>query len=786
MLQKNAAAESEIDTMLKPIERPKRSVEEVTLETKRVIKEIFGSDGYLAQKAAAKGLQYKPRRGQVQLAAEIFKSIALDQHCIAEGPTGTGKSLGYAAPAIYHATQNGKGPVVIVTANIALQEQLVEKDLPLLKEVLPWDFNFALVKGRNNYLCNDKLLETESDKRIGKLRFDSREDIEQFETLYTWAAGENARAEEMRKKGLHVWSGTGDKSSLDFVPADRLWRNFSVSSEDCGGTNCSEAEKCHALRAKQIATNANVIVTNYHVLFVHLKLKQMTGKDLVLPKFETVIFDEAHKAPDIAREFFGFKLGHGHILGQLKLLRKMRDIKFGKQTAEQLSVKISEASERFFEQVLRYRESRDYKIRIREPGKIDASEIVEGLNVAARCYAKFATEGASHEAEVMEAIRAIYGARADKNPPGKFRKRMAGLSKRVLEMAKNLEAAAAVRTETDEESGSEVHFAYSIEVDDFGGRKRPQIVAKPIEIAPYMRGSLFNVYPSVTVASATLSTSGSFDFICSEMGIRNAKMPMVVVGEDIDEKPIFERAEGNREHREVIAETPFDYQENCLFVVPDSMPEPRGADDQDYLDATAEHILKAIVYAKGRTLVLFTSRKSMEHTYRYVMKRGARYGANYTIYKQGDLPRTKMVEQFKADTSSVMFGLESFWAGVDVPGEALSCVVMDKIPFLTPTDPVLDAMSAGVGGSAQGMGGKNAFGAFSVPKAIIQFKQGFGRLIRSVGDKGVVVLLDPRVITKRGAYGQRFIGSIPECNKGRKMEGIALFLGTGVEPFEIL
>ncbi|MBN1773204.1 MAG: DEAD/DEAH box helicase family protein [Deltaproteobacteria bacterium] len=629
------------------------------------IDEVLGATGYLAKKFSG----YMPRPGQIALARAVDAAIRDGEHIMAEGPTGTGKSIGYATPATYHAAQSGKR-VVIATANIALQEQLVRKDLPLLAEVLPWGFTFALLKGKNNFLCLDRFYEAESKGELDL--FDDPADVDLQRAIVDWARATN----------------TGDVSELPFEPPPRLWRRFSVSADDCKGSDCHFYDECHAARARAAAAEANVVVTNYHLLFAHLQVREATGEDLVLPPFDIAILDEAHKAADIARDFFGFRVTAGGVRWVGRLLSKTGDTK--------LADKLTSEADRFFERLLALRRSPSYKTRLRQPHPVPWSELHGALHEVARGYTAASEEAADTDerAELRRALR------------------------RAETLAEQIEAAMTLA-----DSGA----VYFIDEDTKG---RATLCAKPIEVADRLRRTLFGATHSVTVTSATLSTGGSFNFIASELGVP--------------------------EPRAIIADSPFRWEEQALLIVPEGMPEPN---DPSFPASVASTFSEIIDLARGRTLGLFTSYRNLNATYQRVAGNGHR------VLKQGDMPRTALIEEFRRDVGSVLLGTESFWAGVDVPGESLSCVVIDRLPFPTPDDPVLDAIT---------QRDRRWFTNYSVPRAVIAFKQGFGRLIRTVTDRGVVVVLDRRLVTK--PYGRLFTDSLPNVLKSRRLDSIRRFL----------
>ncbi|HHH31717.1 MAG TPA: helicase, partial [Polyangiaceae bacterium] len=255
--------------------------------------EVFGERGLFASRFPG----YEMREGQVALARMVDEAMRGGRHALGEGPCGTGKGVAYGVPSVWHARHAGKR-VVIATANIALQEQLVTKDLPLLAEILPWPFSFALLKGRSNYLCIDRLRESEVRGELAGM-YDDEQD-RQADAMLAWAR-------ETR---------TGDVSELRFVPLHQVWSKASVGSDECKGEDCPFRDECFAERAKAIASDADIVVTNYHLLFAHLAVRRETGQDLVLPPFDLLVLDEAHEAAEIAREFFGFTVS-GHTINRL-------------------------------------------------------------------------------------------------------------------------------------------------------------------------------------------------------------------------------------------------------------------------------------------------------------------------------------------------------------------------------------------------------------------------------------------------------------------------------------
>jgi len=625
---------------------------------------VFAVDGPLAH--ALDG--YEPRAGQIALARSVDDSIARGLHLLAEAPTGTGKSIGYAVPLTHHAA--GGLRAVIATANIALQEQLARKDLPLCARVLPWDVSFALLKGRNNYLCLQRLGETRAAGRFAFAALPG--DVEALAAIEAWADT----------------TTTGDVSDLPFEPPPRLWRRFSVLAEDCPGAACRFHDDCFAMRARAAAARASVVITNYHMLFAHLQLRDATGEELVLPHFDVAILDEGHKAADIARDFFGFRVTAGAVRFAGRLLPRAGH--------EGLRAALEEQAAAFFAALLAHRRSADYRARLREPGRVPCEEVCAALRTAARAYlvAAEAAQDAGEHADLERAAR-----RADT------------LADRV-DAAMSLADRGAV---------------YYLDVDD---EERAALCCKLVDVAPFLARALFEPARSVTVTSATLSAGESFEFVRREVGVDMA--------------------------RELIVESPFSFRDQCLLVVPDGMPLPS---EPAFPAAVADTVAEVIDLARGRTLALFTSYRNLNLTRDRLALSGHR------VLCQGALPRTTLIDEFRRDVHSVLLGTESFWGGVDVPGESLSCVVIDRLPFLTPDDPLLDAIAER---------DERCFVTQSLPRAVIAFKQAFGRLIRTATDRGVVVVLDRRILTRR--YGEAFLQNLPRVRRTESLADVARFL----------
>lgn len=594
-----------------------------------------------------------------------------------------GKSFAYLVPAILMARATGT-KVVIATANIALQEQLVTKDLPFLQKALPVPFEFAIMKGKNNYFCKQRTKACKEEDGKGSALFESDFEAKQ-------------------RRDILAWSKTterGDVSELDFKPSGKVWGKMCGAFEECDSKQC-EKKQCFAFKAKKRAHKVDVIVTNYHVLFAHLTIKEEIGKDVVLPAFDYVILDEGHEAEEIARSFFG------EDVRQVALRRMGRGCK-DKGIGEAVS-----AASRTFSMALKevYEDKSAYKTRFRE--EMDDRIIVASEPVfnAMDLLLGYYQNELKHAKKIKATEDYIMRVETHKNRVLKLKKRLA----EILSMA-------------------DPNMIVWIEEQVFKGKfKSYNLMARPLDVSGLIRSRLFNQYQSVIVTSATLTANNSFSFIRGRLGVG-----------------------GDKRVKEIKVKSPFNFKAQALLIVPDIGCGPR---DDNFPALVANNLQRIIDEVGGKTLGLFTSYRVLNAAASVVDGKGKK------ILIQGQGPRTKLVQEFKEDVTSSLLGTSSFWTGVDVPGESLSCVVIDKLPFPNPSDPIVDAINEA---------DDNAFFSYSVPRACIAFRQGFGRLIRSKECKGIVVCFDNRIMTKR--YGKRFINSLPKCKVRKKLGDMHGFL----------
>ena len=631
-----------------------------------MIESYFGPGGLLEQKSR----DYEIRAGQIEMAQAVDRAITEKRHLSIEAPCGIGKTYAYLIPAIEHAIATDSR-VVVCTANIALQEQIVEKDLPGLAKIMPKKFTWALIKGINNYLCLDRFEET--SKELMHVSFD-RKELRHFQKIQEWA-------EETK---------SGDLSDLDFEPEDAVWNRVNGVSELCNGSQCRFYEDCFAMDARRRLRGAQVIVTNYHLFFAHLRVKAFGAGDVILPSASTIICDEAHDMADIARDFFGMRLTPFSIT---MLVRGANHLKRG-AIAERLRL----ASRTFFGRV-RDTEAR----RLRKPGWINPDELLRAIGEyqAVLKDAKAATE----DEEEIDKI-------------GKF----SGAAEHYVETLMRF-------IQLDDPNS-----VYWAEKDDRASR----LFARVIDVSEILREQLFKSTSTVILTSATLTANGEFGFVKRETGAQDAT--------------------------EMRVASPFDHREQQILVVPKMKGLPN---DPAFPQEMSGHINRIIKFLGGRTMCLFTSYKNLE------LCAAAAESTGVKILRQGDKPRSKLLKEFRRDEGTALFATSSFWQGVDIPGEALSCLVIDKIPFMNPGDPLLEALQER---------DPQSFSNYSLPKAILDLRQGFGRLIRRRSDRGVVVIFDTRLFTK--SYGAEVLGSLPDCRVTRDLDELEKFFksaGSSVE-----
>jgi ATP-dependent DNA helicase DinG len=652
--------------------------------------------------------KYEYRPGQIEMAEAVNDALAAGGVALIEAGTGTGKTLAYLIPALASGRR-----VIVSTATKNLQEQLHKKDIPFLQDVIPRKFRATCMKGRSNYVCLHRLKKADEMPILQGL-----EEVDYFDEVRRWAAT----------------TETGDRAELTDLPENlSFWPHIDARAEICLGQKCPEFDNCFVTRMRRDALDSDVVIVNHHLFFADLALR---GEDFgaVLPDYSTIIFDEAHELEDIASSYFGSTVSNYRVNDLIQDAQKLAITE--PDQAMELTKALARLAQRADAFWLKFRGE-----------EMDALSDQNGQPARWRSQPSRRYQRSD---DARYALANDYFVRVEED--GSYAATAAGeayigLSNAIDRLAAALGMVRDAPAELDNilrraESlkfdlefivmGDEPTFVYWCE-----RRSRGVFLhATPIDVSGILEERLFSNIQSAVLTSATLTAGGSFDFIKRRLGITEA--------------------------REVIIESHFDFEHQAVLYLPDRMPDPRS---RDFLEASAEEIAQILEATRGRAFVLFTSVESMRQTYERV--RGL---IDFPVFIQGQGSKGGLLERFRTTESAVLFATSSFWQGVDVQGEALSCVIISKLPFAVPTDPVVAARQRYIDDQ-----GGNSFYEYSVPQAAITLKQGLGRLIRSSSDRGVLSILDPRLQTK--SYGRFFLKSIPQCLVTSDIEEAASILG---------
>jgi ATP-dependent DNA helicase DinG len=707
--------------------------------------ELLGPAGPFAE--AMPG--YEARPGQVEMARAVERCLKGDGIAMIEAGTGTGKTLAYLVPALLEAHRK---KVVISTATRALQDQIYHKDLPLLERVLGTGLPVAVMKGLPNYVCQRRHQEFMSS-------------VDSFDRKFSHSL-----------PLVHAWLGSSTRGALEELDAlaedDPIWARIGASSERRIGPPCQYFESCYVTRMKRDAAEARILVVNHHLFFADLALRGAHPAS-VLPDYDAVIFDEAHQLEDVATEHFGVSVSTARVGRLCNDARPMLERELGAVAANHTG-RIQDACESFYDALSAVaRGGSDGRAALPPDvwaGKVESrwfelDTALEGLNARIHAVeaAREAAEGGDHLHSTAVAT------------PGDA---LAALGRRATALRDDLASIARGKP------GSVTWF-------ESGGRAR-KLSASPVDVANLFRERLFDVVPSVVLTSATLSTAESKSEPKSQRGHRSevaSRVPELVTAEarfvPEDElgapdelepsEPAAPRVTGPFRFQrqrlgldpglyhvdELCVPSPFRYEDRALLYLPRDLPLP---DQPEFVTAAAARTAALIASCEGGAFVLTTSLRAMHGLHRALEGQvGER-----SLLVQGQAPKAALIERFRLEGNAVLVATLSFWQGVDVPGAALRLVVLEKAPFPVPSDPIVEARS-----HALREAGESPFTRLHLPLAQLTLKQGFGRLIRSDSDYGVVALLDGRV--HRRGYGRRLLEGLPPARRVSELGEVDAF-----------
>ncbi len=622
------------------------------VETISRARQFFGRNGLLSRWHP----DYEFRQGQLEMAEEVEAALAQKRHLLVEAGTGTGKTLAYLVPAL----ASGKR-VVVSTGTKTLQEQLYYKDIPFLERHFDRPLRVAYMKGRNNYLCRQKLYDAENKPLLTGLS-----EIEDFNLIKLWEPA----------------TKTGDRAEVKKLPENSgVWGRLDARRDLCTGQKCQQFERCFITGMHQRAREADIVIVNHHLFFADLAIRDAEFGPII-PDYAAVVFDEAHEIEEVAGQHFAVQVSTWRFEELARDVEAVSRLgQFDSKELRRVLDNLRDRARSFFERL---------------PGQEGRSAFRDREGYLQRNLREFRDLTGSLELLTTN-LKLIQKKNDEVNP----------LVRRVAELHEALEFLVL---------GEDRAYVYWIEKRGRG----VFLQATPIDVSGKLAAALFEQVPTVILTSATLAVQGRFEFIRKRLGIASA--------------------------RELVVPSHFDFGTQALLYVPPSLPDPRHP---AFVQKAAAEVTAILKHSRGRAFVLFTSYQQMRQVHDLVS-----FAVEYPTLLQGTAPKNALLEEFRATPHCVLFATASFWQGVDVPGEQLSCVIIDKLPFAVPSDPVVEARIQSIR-SADG----NPFYEYQIPEAVIALKQGFGRLIRSRKDRGVLVLLDNRILRQR--YGRVFFESLP-------------------------
>lgn len=673
----------------------------------------------------AKFDNYEHREAQEQMIIEVEQAFAQDRHLMVEAGTGTGKSLAYLIPSLYYGIKEGK-KVVVSTHTINLQEQLRGRDVPLLHDIFPLPFRAAVLKGRSHYLCLRKF----EQKLYNRDFVYEKDDRISAAQMVVWLS-ETTR---------------GDDEELFFANRGvEFWQTVASDSDSCLNRLCPWFKKCFYHRAKHEATIADVIITNHSLLFTDVQ-----AENRLLPGYKQLVIDEAHHLGEVASKHLGMDLHYGAFVNTL--LRLYKDARSGQlpmlqfvlqRGSDEQASEWNAEIESVYPRLSNIREQWDKLAEMLymlmdtrgESGGSETGQLVVRLkpdqlpriweslqvieeNIYLECEAV---------AKKLDWLANELKEKTDEFSASSALTDLAGMTKQLVRHRDVLRYFMRM-------SGSE--YVYWLEASPFFKTKSIQLFAVPLDVSPQLKQHFFDAKESVVLASATLTVNKTFQYSASQLGLGSLLA---------DEQKV----------KTVQLASPFQYRQQALVLIPRDFPSVRGSQaDEPFLRALVDSLAEVATETKGRMLVLFTSHRMLKQVHPELKERLKPHGVQVLGQGVDSSNRSKLVRMFRSRAASVLLGTSSFWEGVDIPGEALSCLAIVRLPFQPPNHPLVEAKNEQLRQTNQ-----NPFTALAVPQAVIRFKQGFGRLVRTATDRGVVIIYDTRVLET--AYGRHFLYSLP-------------------------
>ena len=706
-------------------------VQTSTVEHQQVA-ELLGAGGLISQNLPG----FEDRPEQLRMAFAVTEALNHHRIALIEAGTGTGKSLAYLVPAILWSLAN-RERLVVSTNTINLQEQLIRKDLPFLQRATGLDFEVVLVKGRSNYLCKRRLDSATAEPGL----FDS-EHIGELNALREWAKQ----------------TGDGSREDLSFLPHKTVWEEVCCEADQCSRSQCPHFGSCFFHQARRQAARADILVVNHALLLADLSLRSQTDNYsalAVLPPFSRLIIDEAHHLEEVATRYFSTQVTRFAFARTLNRLRPSRKPQRGllPRLLAQLGRSLDDSQDGLYrdlhEQVdalaMKCQELSDRAIADLEQVGIDLAgaletEIRAGEEIRQRLVPAFTerdvwqqtvgvlrslarTTGEFGESllGLLKNLRKLPDDAAEATRS--LGTDLAGISLRLQIMAQNLQAF------TSNDPGFCVWFEITRGRIGRGEGIITRLCTAPLVVAPLLRETLLERMQTVVLTSATLTVAERFDYLRQRTGLNELEPSRV---------------------SELLLASPFDFRQQALLAVPTDIPEPGKP---GFAEAVRDLTEEALLAADGRSFVLFTAYSMLRRIHAELSPSLTARG--YQVLRQGESTRHSLLQKFSQDPTSILFATDSFWEGVDVPGRSLEQVIIARLPFRVPTEPVLEARAEAIASS-----GGDPFMEYTVPQAVIRFRQGFGRLIRQKTDRGIVLILDSRVV--RRGYGRLFLHSLPD------------------------